>query len=145
MTVIEFWPAAEQFFITFGLLVYQFLLLIGIVFQNGALLIVWVLWWLLAINWNRLWPVLARGAWAPVVLMALTSALAWSQIAPSNGTLFGLGTFPNFWWQLGDVCLLLGLALFCGWLQGVFGWSPAEISLEPPTSDHGHGHELAHH
>ena len=140
LAVVEFWTAVEQFLATFAILVYQFLLLIGIVFQNGALLIVWVLWWLLAVNWNKVWPVLARGAWAPVVLLVFTSALVWSKLAPSKGTLFGAGTLPNFWWQLGDVCLLAALTLFCGWLQGVFGWAPAEVSLEPPVPAHDHSY-----
>lgn len=136
----DFWTTLEQFFATFGLLVYQFLLLIGIVFQGGALLIVWVLWWLLGVNWSRAWPVLARGAWVPLVLLAVVSALVWSQLAPSRGTLFGAGSLPNFWWQLGDVGLLVALALFCGWLQGVFRWAPAEVSLEPPAPAHADAH-----
>ena len=49
----------------------------------------------------------------------------------------------NFWWQLGEVSLLAAVTLLCGWLQGVFGWTPAEISLEPPAPDadvHGYTH-----
>jgi hypothetical protein len=49
-------------------------------------------------------------------------------------------TIPNFWWQLGGVGLLVGTALFCGWLQGVLGWTPEEIDLEPPVHAAAHGH-----
>jgi hypothetical protein len=48
----------------------------------------------------------------------------------------------NFWWQLGAVGLIAGSALFCGWLQGYFGWTPAEMELEPAVhaAEAGHGH-----
>jgi len=43
-------------------------------------------------------------------------------------------------WQLGGVGLLVAVTLLCGWLQGVFGWTPAEINLEP-VEEAGAGHE----
>jgi len=107
--------------------------------MGHVLMIVWIAWWLWAVNWKKAWPVLARGAWAPAVLLVVVGALVWSRIAPSD---FGLGfmILPNFWWQLVAVGLLAGVALFCGWLQGVMGWTPPEISLEPPVvHDAGHG------
>jgi hypothetical protein len=105
----------------------------------------WFAWWLWGVNWNKTWPVLRQGAWVGVVLVMVTSALVWSQMVPSDCTCLSFVTVPNFWWQLGAVCLLTVLTLFCGWLQGVFGWAPAEINLEPPepAADHGAGH--AHH
>jgi hypothetical protein len=99
-----------------------------------ALLLFWLAWWLWGVNWQKVWPVLARGAWLPALLVIVAAALAWSQIYPSESTCLGIVTVPNFWWQLGDVGLLAALTLLCGWLQGVFGWTPAEISLEPPPS-----------
>jgi hypothetical protein len=102
---------------------------------HWSLLIAWIAWWLCAVNWSKLWPVLAKGAWAPVVLIMVIAALAWSCIAPSE-------RYPNFWWQLGSVSLLGALTLFCGWLQGVFGWQPAEINLHPPVvTVHAHDHD----
>lgn len=104
------------------------------------LLIAWLAWWLLAANWHRIWPVLGRGAWAPLVLLLVVSALVWSRIAPSQCNCLG---FPvaNFWWQLGAVGLLACVTFFCGWLQGILGWTPPEINLEPPAhAEHGHGH-----
>ena len=109
-------------------------LVLGRVVVAWALLIVWIAWWLWGVNWKRVWPVLARGAWAPLLLLLVIVALVWSQIAPAV-------RLPNFWWQLGALILLLLLTLFCGWLQGVFNWAPAEIDLEPPPT---HTHNGAH-
>jgi hypothetical protein len=107
-----------------------------------SLAIAWVAWWLWGVNWRTLWPVLARGAWVVAVLAIVVVALVWSQMAPSTCNCLGIITVPNFWWQLGAVSLLACLTLFCGWLQGVFGWQPAEIPLEPPAEAAGaaHGH-----
>src|SRR5690348_7845597 len=104
-----------------------------------SLLLLWLAWWLGAVNWRKAWGVLAQGAWAPVVLFVLMGALVWSQIAPADLYLFGGNApIPNFWWQLGGVTLLLLSALFCGWLQGVFGWTPPEIDFDPaPGAGHG--------
>ncbi len=114
-----------------------------------SLLIAWIAWWLLAANWKKVWPVLAQGGWAPVVLLMVIAALVWSRIAPTTH-------LPNFWWQLGGVSLLAAVALLCGWFQGVFGWTPADIDLAPPqpgqVPTHGHehpigtlhGHDFAH-
>ena len=100
--------------------------------------LLWLAWALWAVNWRKTWPVLARGGWAPLVLSVVLIALAWSQIVPSEDL-----ALPNFWWQLGVVSLVAALTLFCGWLQGVCGWTPPDIELEPPpaTAGHdGHGH-----
>src|SRR2546428_11320726 len=95
------------------------------------LIILWIAWWLFAVNWNKTWRFLARGAWVPVLLLMIVAALVGSQMA----------TAGNFWKALGEVALLVAVALFCGWLQGVFGWAPEEIDLEPPvTAAHVDGH-----
>jgi hypothetical protein len=109
---------------------------------SWSLLIVWLAWWLCGVNWKKAWPILAQGAWAPVVLIMVSAALVWSQIAPRTCTCLGLFEVPNFWWQLGDVSGLTGLALVCGWLQVAMGWTPAEINLDPPVAA---SHEHAHH
>jgi hypothetical protein len=93
-------------------------------------LAVWIVWWLLAVNWQKLWPVLARGAWAPVVLLLLMEAVVWSRLEPWR-----------FIWQLGIAFGLAALALFCGWLQGRLHSTPGEVPLEPPIAvDDGHSH-----
>ena len=112
------------------------------------LLLFWVAWWLCGVNWKKAWPVLAQGAWLPLVLITVVGALVWSQIAPSTCYCLGFTSVPNFWWQLGASGLLVGSALFAGWLQGIMKWAPPEINLEPPAHggghDHGHGHDDAH-
>jgi hypothetical protein len=112
--------------------------------MSWSLLIAWVAWWLGGVNWKKTWPVLARGAWAPLVLLLVVSALVWSRIAPAQLDL-GLAAVPNFWWQLGAVVLLASITLLCGWLQGLLGWAPPEISLEPSAHDPSHGHAHGHH
>lgn len=109
-------------------------------FGSGwALLILWIVWWLAAVNWQKLWPALGKGAWVPLALLTIVAALVWSRIDP-DGCGCGL---PVFWWHLGAVSGLIALALICGWLQGLFHWTPAEISLDPPAH-HGHGHDHGH-
>jgi len=100
----------------------------------------WMAFWLWCVNWQKTWPVLAGGAWAPVVLLMLVSAAVWSRIAPSSCECLRIVTIPNFWWQLGSIGTLVCLALFSGWLQGYMGWTPPEYAVEPPAAeDHGHG------
>ncbi len=127
-----------QIVLNVGELAVQLLLLA----MHWSLLIAWVAWWLLGVNWTRVWPALARGAWVPLALLIVVSALVWSRIAPSDFTL-GFITLPNFWWQLGAVGMLSALAFFCGWLQGLCHWAPPEINLDPPAhapAAHGHHH-----
>jgi hypothetical protein len=109
---------------------------VGALAMRHALLIAWVAWWLWAVNWNKAWGALARGGWVVLVLLTVLGAMAWAAIAPSNYDVLGLFQITNFWWQLIAVSLVVLLALFCGWVQGVFGWAPAEIDLEPPVQHH---------
>jgi len=105
------------------------------------LLIPWLAWWSCGVNWTQAWAVLAQGAWLPVFLLMIVAALVWSRIAPGECTCLGFVAVPNFWWQLGGVSLLVAVTLLCGWLQGVCGWVPAEVNLEPleaPDLEHGH-------
>jgi hypothetical protein len=130
----ELWEPLRQIVTNLGLLLYYLALLA----LQWALLLAWLAWWLWGVNWSKVWPVLARGGWLVLVLLLVTAALAWSQMAPSTCNCVGFTVIPNFWWQLGAVGLLAAATLFCGWLQGVFGWQPAEISLEPPEPAAGH-------
>ena len=133
----EPWESLRQL----GIILLRLIGELGGLIAGWALLLAWIAWWLWGVNWKKAWPVLAQGAWAPAVLLIVIGALVWSRIAPSDCTCLGFVTVPNFWWQLGGVGLLAAITLFCGWLQGVFGWAPAEIDLEPPpAADHGHHH-----
>lgn len=109
-----------------------------------SLLIAWVAWWLWAVNWRKAWAVLAEGAWVPAVLLVILVAMVWSQLAPSDYEGLGFMRVSNFWWQLVAVGFWTGVALFCGWLQGVFAWEPVEVPVEPPAhAEVAHG--AAHH
>ena len=130
------WQALVQFGQAFGELIVQ-LAALG---AHWILLIVWVAWWLLGVNWQRAWPALRHGGWAPVALLTLIVAVVWSRIQPVDAEF----PIPNFVWQLGYMLVLVAFALFCGWLQGVLRWAPPEISLEPPAHGGNHGH-AAHH
>jgi hypothetical protein len=118
------------------------LLQIGLVWSP---VLVWIAWWLFAVNWKKACHALSEGAWAPLVLLWLMIAAVWSQVSPSVLPLSTNAAIANFWWQLGAVGLAIGSAFFCGWLQLLLGWTPEEISLEPPVhaAEAGHGH--AHH
>ncbi len=104
----------------------------------------WMAFWLWAVDWRKVWPVLAAGAWAPCVLLILLISLVWSRVSPAPCDCIGV-RLPNFWWQLGSVAALAGCALFSGWLQGVIHYAPLDVPVEPPAhADHGHGHGHDH-
>jgi hypothetical protein len=126
----------------------SFFLLLGLVIRYllpWTLLIIWIVWWLLAVNWKRCGAALRAGGWAPVVLLGLVAALVWSRFQPVGCSCPGFVVIPNFWWQLGYVALLIALALFCGWLQGVLHWVPAELDLTPPVQGFEHVHDESLH
>ncbi|HYV36355.1 MAG TPA: hypothetical protein VE988_11660 [Gemmataceae bacterium] len=130
---------------TFVQLIWTLLTLIVEIAALGvrhALLLAWVAWWLWGVDWNKAWAVLAKGGWAVVVLLTIVAALVWASISPSSLDILDLVTLGNFWWQLGAVTVIVLVALLCGWVQGVMGWAPAEINLEPPVHAHAdhHGH-----
>jgi hypothetical protein len=126
-------------------LVLLFNTLLALLLQLAELGFHWILWiifaaiCLWAINWKKARHMLAVGGWAPAVLLIVLIALVWSRIMPESR--WGLA---NFWWQLGYVTGLGALAMFCGWLQSVFHWTPHEISFDPPAHGHGHGHDHGH-
>jgi hypothetical protein len=112
------------------------------------LLLVWIAWWLWAVDWRQLAPTLRAGGWAPAVLLGVMCALVWSYLDPSTVVLADAIVLPNLVWQLGVVGLLFALALFCGWLQGLYNSRPVEIEYDLPEihghgEDHGHGADLA--
>jgi hypothetical protein len=106
-----------------------------------GLFVVWCLW---GVNWRRAWPVLADGGWAPLVLIALMAAFVWSRVWPSTAIVVGLIPVPNVLWQLEAVGMLVGVALFCGWVQTRLGWFHAEIDLDPPAHGPDPHHAAAH-
>lgn len=103
----------------------------------------WCVWWLFGVNWQKLWPILALGAWVPVVLLMIVCTLAWAEADPTECGCLGV-TIPAGLWHLGGVCALVAIALFCGWLQGVWGLTPPEIPIEPPAGAHAGEHNHHH-
>lgn len=112
--------------------------------STWLLLLVWIAWWLWAVDWRKVWPVLAQGAWVPVLLLLLMAALIWSRLVPDRFEFLGIVSIPNFWWQFGAVALLAGIVLLCGWVQEIRNWAPPEINLEPPAAHEAHGEEHGH-
>lgn len=82
-------------------------------------LIAWLAYWLFAVNWTKLWPVLARGGWIGVVLLGLVMTLVWGMVAPpASGSHFLLGlTLSNFVGKFVYVTSLLVMMLLCGSVQ----------------------------
>jgi hypothetical protein len=116
---------------------------IALALLPGGLLCAWCLW---AVNWKRAWPILAGGGWVAFVLLVVMGAKVWSLVDRRAITVSGI-TLNNFWWQLTASGILAGIALFCGWLQGVCGWTPETVNLDPPAAhdDHHGGHHGRHH
>ncbi|MBV9123950.1 MAG: hypothetical protein JO112_11380 [Planctomycetes bacterium] len=133
----DLWPTVVQLFRDLGILLWALLSFL----LHWVLVIAWLAWWLWGVNWKKVWPLLASGGWVAGVLLMVLSALVWSQMVPGEWNCFGLFLVANFWWQLGVVCLVTGATLLCGWLQGVFRWTPAEIPLEAPVPAPAAGHD----
>ncbi len=111
----------------------------------GGVFTAWCLW---AVNWRKMWPVLAAGAWVPMVLVGIMAAVVWTHVFPSNVLVLGFIPVANGLWQLGAVAVLIGVALTCGWLQTRYGWYPPDISFDPPPPvplhDHVHADDHSH-
>jgi hypothetical protein len=118
----------------------------------GALLLpwtplaAWVLFWLAAVNWSKLWPVLKQGGLIGVVLIGLVMVLVWGVVAPPEGGvhhLLGL-KLSNFVGKTVYVTALFVIAFLCGSVQlsGVCCQFPDEP--DEPEHDHGHDHGHGH-
>lgn len=127
--MLELFASVWQLITVLASIVVQLLYL---TLQN-LLLVVYVAWALLAVNWPKVWPTLKAGAWAPLVLIVLIAAMVWTFLEP-------MGPW-GYWWHLGGVSLIVAGAFFCGWLQVLLGWTPPDLSFEPNLEAHGdHGH-----
>lgn len=105
-----------------------------------------VVWFLLAVDWKKAWPVLAAGGWAPLVLIALMGAAVWSFVVPGSIQLPVIGSISSGVWHFIAAAFLVGVVLFCGWLQSRSAYAPPEFNLDEPAHHHGeHEHHHAHH
>lgn len=114
-----------------------------------APLVAWVAFWLLAVNWEKLYPVLAKGGAIGVALIGLMMILVWGLIAPpADGMhhLFGLNV-ANFAGKAIYVTMLFSIMLLCGSVQlsgacGSLVCFPDEV---PDAHDHHDGgHDDGH-
>lgn len=84
-----------------------------------APLIAWIAFWLLAVNWKKLYPILMDGGLVGVVLIALMAILVWSVISePADGYhhLYGLQV-SNIVGKTVYVTCLTVIAFLCGTVQ----------------------------
>jgi hypothetical protein len=95
----------------------------------------WCAWWLLGVDWRRCWPILAAGGWIVLCGLTLLAALLWTAIDPAACNCLPNRTLPALLGHLLSIVPLVVVALFCGWLQGRFGWYPEEIVIDPPPAD----------
>lgn len=109
-------------------------------------LILWIAFWLLAVNWEKLYPVMAKGGAICVVLIGLSMILVWGLIAPpADGAHHLMGLNPsNFVGKAIYVTMLLTIMALCGSVQlsGACG-SLVHFPEEDESDDHGdhhHGH-----
>ena len=112
-------------------------------------LIAWVAFWLLAVNWEKLYPVLAKGGAIGVLLIGLMMVLVWGLIAPPEGGvhhLFGLKP-SNFVGKTIWVTMLFTIMALCGSVQlsGACGSLVSFPDEEPDDDGHGdHTHGDGH-
>ncbi len=112
-------------------------------------LVAWVAFWLLAVNWEKLYPILAKGGAIGVLLVGLTMVLIWGLIAPPpDGVhhLFGLRP-SNFVGKTIYVTMLLTIVALCGSVQlsGACGSIVNFPDDEFDEDDHAHGgHDDGH-
>lgn len=108
-------------------------------------LLAWIAFWLFAVNWKKLYPILPNGGIIGVILTGLMAILVWSVIAePVGGVhhLYGLKV-TNVYGKLMYVTSLFVIAALCGSVQlsGTCGRLCEFKEAEPQTHDH-HTHEV---
>ena len=99
-------------------------------------LLAWVAFWLIAVNWRVLSPILAKGGWIGVVLTGLMAILVWGVIAEPEGGfhyLYGLKVH-NFTGKTIYVTSLFTIAALCGAAQ-LSGGCGRLCSFEEPTAE----------
>jgi hypothetical protein len=105
-------------------------------------LFAWIAFWLLAVNWLQLWPILfQRGGWIGVALIFAMTVLVWSVIAPPpDGMHHILGlNVSNMTGKLAYTTALTLIAFLCGTAQ-LNGVCKSCIHFEEPAMAEEHAH-----
>lgn len=102
----------------------------------------WVSFWVFAVNWTRVFPILRRGGLLAVFLLMFVAVLVWGAVAPpvdGRHVMFGLSV-SNYAGKFIYVTMLTCIALLCGsaQLSGAFG-NLCVFPEEPEVDDHSHG------
>lgn len=107
----------------------------------------WIGFWLFAVNWAKVFPVLWRGGFIGVLLLMFVAVLVWGAVSPPvDGKHIMLQlTVGNFVGKFIYVTWLTCIALLCGsaQLSGAFS-SLIQFPEEEETDDHGHGDHHGH-
>lgn len=109
-------------------------------------LLVWIAFWLFAVDWVRLREIQLRGGVIGLVLIALTAILVWGVVAPPESghhALLGLHV-SNFFGKAIYVTALLVIMQLCGAVQ-LSGCCGSLIHLDVPIGGNGHGDDGAGH
>lgn len=105
-------------------------------------LVLWVAFWMFAVDWVALRSFLHKGGWVGLVLLAFAAILVWGCVAPpADGSHYVLGrTLDNFIGKTVYVTGLLCIMLLSGAVQlaGVVGPYPPKIEEPEPDTHHGH-------
>lgn len=102
----------------------------------------YVAFWLFAVDWVKLRPVLVRGGWIAILLIDFAAVLIWGLIAPPpTGYHYLLGlTVTNFVGKFTYVAALTVIMLLSGSAQ-LAGLCGTWAAFPEPASDDGHGHD----
>ncbi|MEX2286939.1 MAG: hypothetical protein WD648_07615 [Planctomycetaceae bacterium] len=104
-------------------------------------LVAWVVFWLFAVDWVRLWQILRwrSGGWVGLVLIGLLAVLVWGTVSPPEaGTHSFLGlSVSNYVGKTAYVTMLFCIMLLCGSIQlsGLLG-DCCRVAEEPESDVH---------
>lgn len=125
------------------LVLWQIVISLGALIVPWIPLLAWIGFWLFAVNWSKLYPILRSGGYIALILVALVMILVWGSIAPpDSGSHYLLGlTLSNFAGKTVYVTSLFCIMLLCGSVQ-LAGCCQSCMTFQepeetPPTS-HAH-------
>ena len=84
-----------------------------------APLALWVAFWLLAVDWSKLYPIMRKGGWVGFLLLAFVMIMVWGAVAPpvsGSHSLFGLKV-SNYVGKTVYVTMLFSIIQVCGSVQ----------------------------